>query len=137
MTLTLPTVDELTAMCGPLRTVLSHSGPVDIAPEHDAVYSLEILGGKTLRESVINGEAGPVLIIRLAEYVDPVARAKRYGVERWSVVDFRTVDHTVRLVSDAEYERQVRAEFAKPTLPLGRERFTGGLATFFDTTDVL
>lgn len=137
LTLTLPTVDDLTAMCGPLRTVLADSGPVDIQPEHDAVYSLEILGGKTLRESVINGQAGPLLIIRLLEYIDPVTRTRRYGVEKWSVVGFRTVDHTVRLVSDTEYEQQVRAEYANPTLSLGRERFTGGMTTFFDTTDVL
>ncbi|WP_031102413.1 hypothetical protein [Streptomyces sp. NRRL S-146] len=136
LTFALPTVEDLTAMCGPLRTVLADSGPVDVQPEHDAVYSLEILGGKTLRESVINGPAGPVLIIRLLKYVDPVTHSTRYGVEKWSVVGFRTVDHTVRLVSDTEYERQVRAEYANPTLRLGRERFTSGLATFFDTTDV-
>ena len=137
LTLTLPTVDDLTAMCGPLRTVLADSGPVDIQPEHDAVYSLEILGGKTLRESVINGQAGPLLIIRLLEYIDPVTRTRRYGVEKWSVVGFRTVDHTVRLVSDTENEQQVRAVYAYPTLSLGRERFTGCMTTFFDTTDVL
>ncbi|MCX4677676.1 hypothetical protein OG413_20605 [Streptomyces sp. NBC_01433] len=137
ITLTLPTVKDLTAMCGPLRTVLADFGPVDIAPEHNEVYSFEILGGKTLRESVINGEAGPVLIIRLVEYIDPVTHATRYGIEKWSVVGFRTVDHTVRLVSDAEYERQVRAEYTAPTLPMARERFTGGMTTFYDETDVL
>ncbi|NUL27500.1 hypothetical protein [Streptomyces lunaelactis] len=137
LTLTLPTVADLTAMCGPLRTVLAHSGPVDIAPELDEVYSFEILGGKTLRESVINGEAGPVLIIRLVEYSDPVTHTTRYGVEKWSVVGYRTVDHTVRLVSDTEYDRQVRAEFAEPSLPVGRARFTGGMATFYDATDVI
>ncbi|MFJ9416649.1 hypothetical protein ACIRPT_21005 [Streptomyces sp. NPDC101227] len=137
LTFTMLSVDEITALYGPLRTVLSDSGPVDIEPELDAVYSLEILGGKTLRESVINGETGPALIIRLVKYVDPVTRAELYGVEKWSVVGFRTVDHWVRLVSENEYERLVRAEFAEPTLPLGRQRFTGGLVTFFDITDVL
>lgn len=137
LTLTLPTVDELTNVCGPLRTVLADSGPVDIVPELDDVYSFEILGGKTLRESVINAETGPVLIIRLVEYSDPVTHTTRYGVEKWSVVGYRTVDHTVRLVSDTEYDRQVRAEFAAPTLPMGRARSTSGLATFYDATDVL
>ncbi|MEU1313342.1 hypothetical protein ABZ419_31225 [Streptomyces cinnamoneus] len=138
LTLTLPTVDELTALCGPLRTVLADSGLVDIQTEHDAVYSLEILGGKTLRESVISDEARPVLIIRLVEYRDPVTHTTRYGVEKWSAVGFRTVDHTVRLVSDAEYERQVRAEFSEPSLAIGRERSTGGgLAAFYDVTDVI
>ncbi|MFG2864694.1 hypothetical protein [Streptomyces sioyaensis] len=137
LTFTMPSVDEITTRYGPLRTVLADSGPVDIQPQHDDVYSLEILGGKTLRESAINGETGPVLIIRLVEYVDPVTRAELYGVEKWSVVGFRTVDHWVRLVSETEYERLVRAEFADPTLPMGRERFTGGLATFYDATDVL
>ncbi|MGG7574176.1 hypothetical protein [Streptomyces sirii] len=136
-TFAMPSVDEIIALYGPLRTVLSDSGPVDIQPELDAVYSLEILGGKTLRESVINGETGPALIIRLVEYVDPVTRAELYGVEKWSVVGFRTVDHWVRMVSETEYERLVLAEFAQPTFPLGRERFIGGLVTFFDTTDVL
>ncbi|WP_435244303.1 hypothetical protein [Streptomyces sioyaensis] len=137
LTLTTLDVDEITTRYGPLRTVLADSGPVDIQPEHDDVYSLEILGGKTLRESVINGETGPVLIIRLVAYIDPTTRAELYGVEKWSVVSYRTVDHWVRLVSETEYERQVRAEFAEPTLPLGRERFTGGLVTFYDVTDVL
>ncbi|WP_370418941.1 hypothetical protein AB8O64_10825 [Streptomyces sp. QH1-20] len=137
MTLTLPTVDELTALCGPLRTVLADSGPVDTQAEHNAVYSLEVLGGKTLRESVINAEACPALIIRLVEYTDPVTHTTRYGVEKWSAIGFRTVDHTVRLVSDAEYERQVRTEFTRPTLPMGLERLTGGLATFYDSTDVI
>ncbi|MFG2141916.1 hypothetical protein [Streptomyces sp. NPDC048650] len=137
LTLTLPTVDELTALCGPLRTVLADSGPVDIQPEHDAVYSLEILGGKTLRESVINGQSGPILIIRLLEYIDPVTRTTRFGVEKWSVVGYRTVDHSARLISDVEYERQVHAEFAAPTLPFGCERFASNLAAFFDSTDVL
>ncbi|RLU79923.1 hypothetical protein CTZ27_35820 [Streptomyces griseocarneus] len=131
MTLTLPTVDELTTRYGPLRTVLADSGPVDIQAEHDAVYSMEILGGKTLRESV-----RPALIIRLVEYRDPVTRTMRYGVEKWSAVGFRTVDHAVRLISEAEYERQVRTEFSKPSLAMGRERFAGGLATFHDVTDV-
>ncbi|MDI3409288.1 hypothetical protein [Streptomyces cavernicola] len=135
LTLTLPTVDDLTDMCGPLRTVLADSGPVDIAPEHNEVYSFEVLGGETLRESVINGAAGPALIIRLVEYTDPVTHTTRYGVEKWSVVGYRTVDHTVRLVSEAEYERQVRAEFAAPSLPVGRERITG-MTTFYDTADV-
>lgn len=137
LTLTMLDVDEITALYGPLRTVLADSGPVDVQSEHDDVYALEILGGKPLRESVINGETGPILIIRLIEYVDPVTRAGLYGVEKWSVVAYRTVDHWVRLVSETEYERQVRAEFAEPTLPLGCERFTGGLVTFYDATDVL
>lgn len=135
-TLTLPTVAELTAHCGPLRTVLADSGPVDVAPELDEVYSFEILGGQTLRESVINGPAGPVLIIRLVQYTDPVTRTPRYGVEKWSVVGFHTVDHAVRLVCDAEYDRQVRAECNAPTLLVGRERLTGVLSAFYDTTDV-
>ncbi|WP_030780701.1 hypothetical protein [Streptomyces sp. NRRL S-920] len=135
LTLTLPTVEDLTAMCGPLRTVIADSGPVDTQPEHHEVYSFEILGGKTLRESVINGQAGPLLIIRLVEYTDPVSHATRYGVEKWSVTGYRTVDHTVRLVSDTEYERQVRTEFDAPTLALGRSM--SSLATFFDATDVL
>ncbi|MFD3514834.1 hypothetical protein [Streptomyces sp. NPDC058657] len=133
---TLPSVNDLTELCGPLRTVLADSGPVDIPAEHNEVYSFEILGGKTLRESVIKGDAGPVLIIRLVEYSDPVTHTTRYGVEKWSVVGYRTVDHGVRLVSDTEYDRQVRAEFAAPSLPVGRMRFTGGMATFYDTTDV-
>ncbi|MEU5430544.1 hypothetical protein AB0H73_33775 [Streptomyces olivoreticuli] len=138
LTLTLPTVNELTARCGPLRTVLADSGPIDIQAEHDAVYSMEILGGKTLRESVINDETRPILIIRLVEYRDPVTHTTRYGVEKWSAIGYRTVDHAVRLVSDTEYERQVRAEFSEPSLAMGRKRSTGhGLATFYDVTDVI
>lgn len=137
VTLYLPTVEELTAVCGPLRTVLADSGPVDVQTEHADVYSFEILGGRTLRESVINDATGPVLIIRLLDYRDPVADSQRFAVEKWSTVGFRTVDHTARIVCDAEYERQVRAEFSNPSLPVGWERFTGGLATFYDATDVL
>ncbi|MFE3139704.1 hypothetical protein [Streptomyces scopuliridis] len=132
--LTVPSIDDLTAEYGPLRTVFADSGPLDVAREHQPDYSVEILVGKTLRESVINGA---VLMIRLVEYTDPFTSTLRYGVEKWSVLGFRTVDHEVHAVSDVEYERQVRAEFAAPALPLGRERFTGGLATFYDSTDVI
>ncbi|MFF4953029.1 hypothetical protein [Streptomyces chattanoogensis] len=45
------------------------------------------------------------------------------------------LDESSLLLSQAAYDDQ-GAEYAKPTLRLGRERFTGGLATFFDTTDV-
>ncbi|MFB6529873.1 hypothetical protein [Streptomyces sp. NPDC056399] len=133
----MPTVEELTAVCGPLRTVLADSGPVGIQPEHTDVYSFEILGGRTLRESVINDATGPVLIIRLLDYRDPVAESQRFAVEKWSTVGFRTVDHAARIVCDAEYERLVLAEFANPSLPVGPERSTGSLAAFYDATDVL
>ncbi|MFZ3557130.1 hypothetical protein [Streptomyces sp. BH055] len=133
----LPGIDTLTEQFGPLRTVLTHTGTADVLPEHDAVYSLEILGGKTLRESVVNGETGPVLIIRALEYTDPVEHRTRFAVESWSVLGYRTVDHALRLVIDTEYERQVTEEFKHPTLPMGRERFIGGMATFYDATDVV
>ncbi|MEU8540831.1 hypothetical protein AB0C52_12740 [Streptomyces sp. NPDC048717] len=137
ITLYLPTVDELTAVCGPLRTVLADSGPVDIPPERADVYSFEIRGGHTLRESVIDNATGPALIIRLLDYRDPVAGDRRYAVEKWSAAGSRVVDHCARIVCDVEYERQARAEFAAPSLPVRSDWFTGGLAAFYSKTDVL
>ncbi|MYW67199.1 hypothetical protein GTY65_24475 [Streptomyces sp. SID8379] len=137
ITIDLHNVETLTKLYGPLRTVLDHTGNTDVAAELDDVYSLEVLGGKTLRESVINSTTGPVLIIRAVEYIDPVERTTRYAVEAWNVTGFRTVDHDVRLVIESEYERQVCAEFARPTLPVGRARFVGGMATFYDSTDLI
>ncbi|MGI5337749.1 hypothetical protein ACQEVS_10270 [Streptomyces sp. CA-181903] len=136
LTLPLPAVEELTAHHGPLRTVLADVGPVDVRAEHVAAYVLGILSGKTLRESVIHGEVGPSLLIRLVEYIDPVLRDKRYGVEKWSAASFRTVDHAVRLVAEVEYEHQLRTQISDPALAMDRERFTGAPATFYNATDV-
>ncbi|WP_435060217.1 hypothetical protein [Streptomyces sp. bgisy060] len=133
----LPTVEELAVICGPLRTVISGSGPLGIQPEHAEVFWHEIRGARHLRESVITEDSGPALAIRLIEYVDPIARTPRFAVDRWSTTGQRTVDNATRILCDAEYERQVRAELDHPTLPMDGSRLFGGLATFYDTTDVL
>ncbi|AKN68695.1 hypothetical protein QR97_01745 [Streptomyces sp. PBH53] len=136
LTLNLHDIETLTASYGALRVVAIDFGPADIAPQDHTVYSLEILTGKTLRQSVINGQHGPILTIRVVEYTDPVTAETRYAVEEWSTIGFRTRDHSVRAVVEVEYERLVREEFSNPSLALDPARFTAGLATFYDVTDV-
>ncbi|MFJ4908546.1 hypothetical protein ACIQCR_16795 [Streptomyces sp. NPDC093249] len=134
----MPTVTDLTATCGPLRTVLSSAGTVDTPPEAAEAYRTEIQDAPALRRSVIFSETGPALLIRLLTYRDPATGDRRFAVEKWSVGGYQTVDHAARIVCDAEYERQVHDEIAAPTLPATKRRLTaGGPATFYDATDVL
>ncbi|MFJ4988680.1 hypothetical protein ACIP9H_33385 [Streptomyces sp. NPDC088732] len=128
----------LHAQFGPPRVILSATGRTDIMPEQIEAFRFNLLAGKTLRESVINGTDGtPDLIIRCASYIDPVTRVVRYAVDYWSVLDYYAIDTTVRAVSEAMYEGVVRGEFAAPTLRLDLGRFTRGLASFYDVTDVI
>ncbi|MCX5182580.1 hypothetical protein [Streptomyces sp. NBC_00268] len=130
--------DELAAQYGPMRTVLSSDAPTDTPREQSDAYRFNILGGKTLRESVINGEDGkPDLIVRAVEYIDPVTQKTRYGVDYWSVRRYWASDHATRAMAELSYEKAVRGEVARPTLPVAPERFARGLASFYDVTGVL
>ncbi|MFE1206383.1 hypothetical protein ACFW5V_32370 [Streptomyces sp. NPDC058762] len=129
-------LDELTAQYGPMRTVLHHAAPTAIPEQQYPVFVYNLLGGRTLRESVINGTDGtPDLFVRFVKYIDPVSRWDRFAVDYWSVNGFWAVDHIHRAVAEAAYEAAVRAEFAKPTLPHALER-PRHLAGFYDVTDV-
>lgn len=129
---------ELTEQYGPMRTVLQPYGPTDVALEQHDTYTLVVLGGKPLRQSRINGADGrPELIIQLVEYVDPVTRTPRYAVDYWTPARLLVSDHGQRAVAEMAYEKAVRDEFAAHTVPrLSPKRFLGGLAHFYNVTDV-
>ncbi|MCG8971837.1 hypothetical protein [Streptomyces sp. CL12-4] len=136
--LTLETAPQVTAQFAQMRTVLNSEAPADTPREQDAVYRFSIEGGKTLRESAITGADGTEdLIIRCVEYVDPVTQKTRYGVDYWSVRRYWATDHKSRALAELAYRAAVRDEFARPTLTLSLERFTRGLASFYDVTDVI
>ncbi|MFE7072635.1 hypothetical protein ACFU96_21390 [Streptomyces sp. NPDC057620] len=141
LALALKSLDELVAEHGPMRTLIHHAKhETDVPRGQYAVYSHNVFAGKSLRESVVKANNGtPVLTIRLAEYVEPVTAKTRYAVDYWSLGGFWTLDHEVRAVAETAYEEAVRAEFARPTrwLRLSPARFLGGLALFYDATDVL
>jgi hypothetical protein len=129
--------EELAVQYGPMRPLLHHEKPTHLTVEQCDVYEWSIASGKTLRESVINGTDGtPDLIIRFVKYTDPVTQWTRFAVDYWSTKAYWAADHTHRAVAESAYEDAVRAEFAKPTLKLSLERFTRGLASFYDVTDV-
>lgn len=129
---------QITAKLAEMRTVLHSEAPTDTPREQADAYRFNILGGKTLRESVINGADGTAaLLIRCVEYIDPVTQKTRYGVDYWSVRRFWASDHGTRALAELSYEKAVRDEFAQPTLILSRERFTRGLHSFYDVTDVI
>ncbi|MFI8206666.1 hypothetical protein [Streptomyces sp. NPDC085937] len=131
-------LEELTAQYGPMRTVLHHAAPTAIPSQQHPVHVFNILGGDTLRESVINGADGtPDLFVRLVKYIDPVSQWTRYAVDYWSINGYWATDHVHRPVAESAYETAVLAEFADPTLTLDRERFRCGLASFYDVTDVI
>jgi hypothetical protein len=130
-------LEELTEQYGPMRTVLHNAEPTAVPAQQHPTYVFNILGGETLRESVINGADGtPDLFVRFVKYIDPVSQWTRYAVDYWSVNGFWATDHAHRAVAESAYEDAVHAEFAKPTLTLSLERFTRGLASFYDVTDV-
>ncbi|MGW2496182.1 hypothetical protein ACWCV2_16990 [Streptomyces pseudogriseolus] len=136
--LVMETSPQVAAQLAEMRTVLHSEEPTDTPREQADVYRFNILGGKTLRESVINGTDGnPDLIIRCVEYIEPVTQQTRYGVDYWSVRRHWASDHGARAVAELSYEKAVRDEFANPTLTLPLERFTRGLASFYDVTDVI
>ncbi|MFJ1552787.1 hypothetical protein [Streptomyces mirabilis] len=129
---------QITAKLAEMRAVLNSEAPTDTPREQADAYRFNILGGKTLRESVINSADGSaLLIIRCVEYIDPVTQKPRYGVDYWSVRRYWASDHGTRALAELSYEKAVRDEFAKPTLTLSLERFTRGLASFYDVTDVI
>jgi hypothetical protein len=131
-------LEELTTQYGPMRTVLHYKAPTAVPAQQHPTYVFNILGGKTLRESVINGADGtPDLFVRLVKYIDPVSQWNRFAVDYWSVNGFWATDHVHRAVAESAYEDAVRTEFAEPTLTLSLERFTRGLASFYDVTDVI
>lgn len=131
-------LEELTAQYGSMRTVLHHKAPTDVPERQSPTYDFNILGGETLRESVINGaDDTPDLFVRFVRYIDPVTRWERFAVDYWSIEGFWATDHVHRAVAEAAYEEAVRAEFAEPTLKLSLERFSRGLASFYDVTDVI
>ncbi|MFD9394993.1 hypothetical protein ACFWBB_30975 [Streptomyces sp. NPDC060000] len=141
MTLALMAVkplEELTEQYGPMRTVLHCEAPTAVPRQQQPTYTFNILGGQKLRESLItdaNGHAD--LNIRFVEYIDPVSGWTRYAVDYWSINSYWATDHVHRAVAEAAYEDAVRAEFAEPTLTLSPERRLGGLARFYDVTDVV
>ncbi|MFF4057647.1 hypothetical protein ACFYZ0_18060 [Streptomyces sp. NPDC001708] len=129
---------QLTAQYGPMRTVLNSSAPTDVPREQADVYRFNILGGKGKRESVVNGADGkPVLIIRFVEYIDPVTQRTRYGVDYWSVLRYWASDHETGAMAELSYEKAVRDEVRLTRLQLAPERFTRGVASFYDVTDVI
>lgn len=129
---------QVTERFAEMRTVLNSEGRTDTPREQSDAFSFNILGGKALRESVINGaDSTAVLIIRCVEYIDPVTQGTRYGVDYWSVRRYWASDHATRVLAELSYETAVRDEFARPTLTLSLERFTRGLASFYDVTDVI
>lgn len=131
-------LEELTEQYGPMRTVLHSVTPTAVPSQQHPTYVFNILGGETLRESVINGTDDTAdLFVRLVKYIDPVSQWVRFAVDYWSVNGFWATDHVHRAVAEAAYEDAVRAEFAEPTLTLSLERFTRGLASFYDVTDVI
>ncbi|MGW3627607.1 hypothetical protein [Streptomyces sp. NPDC000880] len=128
---------ELAAEYGAPRILLNSEGPADITAEQEAAYQFNLLGGLKLRESTIVGAEGTEdLIIRCVEYIDPVTQRVRYAVDYWSVLQYGAFDMAGRAMAEIAYEAAVRGEFASPTLPLSLERFTRGLASFYDVTDV-
>jgi hypothetical protein len=136
--LALKPTEELALEYGPMRALLHHKEPTQLTVEQCDVYEWSIAAGETLRESTINGTDGTAdLIIRFVKYIDPVTQWTRYAVDYWSTEAYWATDHHVRAVAESAYEDAVRAEFAKPTLKLSLERFTRGLASFYDATDVI
>jgi hypothetical protein len=133
--------EELAEQYGPMRTVMHHAIPsAEVPREQHEAYAFNILGGRKVRESVIKGTDGtPDLIIWVSEYIEPVTLAMRYAVDYWSVDGYWTRDHAVRAMAELSYEEAVRAEFARPSksLRLSPARFMGGLASFYDVTDVI
>ncbi|MFM9698851.1 hypothetical protein [Streptomyces europaeiscabiei] len=92
---------QVTAKLAEMRTVLNSEAPTDTPREQADVYRFNLLGGKTLRESVINGADGkPDLVIRCVEYIDPVTQQTRYGVEYWSVSRYWASDHATRVMAE-------------------------------------
>ncbi|MFI6142376.1 hypothetical protein ACIBCC_29820 [Streptomyces griseus] len=130
-------LDQLVEQYGPMRTVLNSAGPADVPREQADAFGFNLLGGKDLRMSVINGPDGrAVLSIRCVRYIDPVTQTERFAVDYWSVRRYWASDHRTAAMAELSYESAVRGEFARPTLPLSLERFTRGLASFYDRTDV-
>lgn len=128
---------ELVDQYGPMRTVLRSHGPTDVQPEQHETYSLVVSGGKPLRQSRIGSSLRPVLVVRLVEYADPVTGRTRYAVESWTPARFLVSDHEHRLIAEMAYEKAVRDEYAATSVPpLSPARFVGGLALFYDVTDV-
>jgi hypothetical protein len=129
---------QLAAQYGPMRTVLNSDASTDIPREQADVYRFNILGGKGKRESIVNGADGkPVLIIRFVEYIDPVTQHSRYGVDYWSVLRYWASDHETGAMAELSYEKAVRDEVTHTKLQLPAERFTHGVASFYDVTDVI
>ena len=133
-------MDELTEQYGPMRTVLNSDASTDTPREQSDAYGFNILAGKGLRESIVNdADDDAAVIIRCVEYIDPVTQETRYGVDYWSIARFWATDHGSRAMAELSYEDAVRGEFARPIpgLCLTPERFMGGLAHFYNVTDVL
>jgi hypothetical protein len=136
--LTLEAAPQVAARLSEMRTVLHSDAPTDTPREQADAFRFNLLAGKELRESVINGSDGSAdLIIRCVEYIDPVTQKTRFGVDYWSIHRYMASDHSTRALAELSYEKAVRDEFARPTLTLSLERFTRGLASFYDRTDVV
>jgi hypothetical protein len=131
-------MEQLVQQYGPMRTVLRSDAPADLPREQADAYTYNFQGSKKLRESVITGADGKALLsIRCVEYIDPVTQRIRYGVDYWSIHRYWASDHRTRALSELSYEKAVRDELAHTTLTLPRERFTHGLHSFYDVTDVI
>ncbi|MFN1193295.1 hypothetical protein ACK03K_34090 [[Kitasatospora] papulosa] len=136
--LTLETASAVAAQLAEMRTVLSSGPGTDVPREQADAYALNILGGEQIRESVINSTDGTAdLVIRFVEYIDPVTQNIRFAVDYWSVEQYWARDASSRALAELAYEKAVRDEFAYPTLPGSIARFTRGLASFYDVTDVI
>ncbi|GAA5070500.1 hypothetical protein [Streptomyces similanensis] len=139
LAMTLRPLEELEVQHGPMRLIDHHAArSFAVLREQREAYAFNIAGGRKLRESVITGADGNAdLIIRAVEYIEPVTLTIRYAVDYWSIRAYWTADHNMCTVAEAAYEEAVRGEFARPTLTLDRDRFTRGLASFYDVTDVI
>ncbi|OVZ99522.1 hypothetical protein B9W64_37660 [Streptomyces sp. CS159] len=130
--------EELAVQFGEMRLLLHHEKPTHLTVEQCDVHEWSIAAGELLRESAILGADGtPDLSVRFVKYIDPITQRVRYAIDYWSIKAYWAVDHPHRAVAEAAYEEAVRAEFANPTLTLSRERFTRGLHSFYDVTDVV
>ncbi|GAA2439220.1 hypothetical protein [Streptomyces glaucus] len=132
-------LQQLLAQYGQMRMVL-HPDPeqCSIPREKRQAYRHYLMHADQLRESRIDANNGSTrLSIRFLTYTDPVSLTYRYAVDYWSLRTRVVIDHTLRAVAEKAYEETVRAEFAHPALPMSVKRFTRGLASFYDVTDVI
>ncbi|MFJ4084973.1 hypothetical protein ACIP2Z_39270 [Streptomyces iakyrus] len=133
---------ELAEQYGQPRTVMHHATRSNAVPrEQHAAYAFNIAGGKVLRESGVRAANGKTwaLTIRLVEYIEPATLRTRFALDFWTVTPggkWYVADHDTRAVIEAVYERAVRIEAERPSVPVDAERVGRGTAAYYDVTDV-